>query len=56
MKKKHLMDELTNYGRNSLISEERQTILSYQICELAGKLRTGKLDPVQVLQAYQVVY
>ena len=41
---------------NTLITEERKLILSYPILELVEKLRDGDLDPVTVLEAYQVTF
>ena len=40
---------------NELITEDRKRILSYQIVDLVTKLREGDLDPVSVLEAYQVI-
>ena len=41
---------------NVLITEERKRILSYPILELVKNLRDGDLDPVIVLEAYQVTF
>ena len=38
----------------ALLTEERNTIVSYPILELLSKLKGGDLDPVSVLKAYQV--
>ena len=43
-------------ANNTLITEERTRILSYPILELVKKLRDGDLDPVAVLEAYQVTF
>ena len=43
-------------ANNTLITEERKLILSYPILELVRKLRDGDLDPVSVLEAYQVSF
>ena len=40
---------------DQLMTEERKLILSYSIIDLVIKLREGDLDPVSVLEAYQVV-
>ena len=40
---------------NKLITEDRKLILNYSIVDLITKLREGDLDPVSVLEAYQVV-
>ena len=39
---------------NKLITEDRKLILNYSIVDLITKLREGDLDPVSVLEAYQV--
>ena len=38
-----------------LLTDERKQILSYAIKELLSKLRNGDLNPVSVLEAYQVI-
>ena len=43
-------------ANSTLITEERKHILSYPILELVRKLRDGDLDPVSVLEAYQVSF
>ena len=40
---------------NKLITEDRKLILNYSIVDLVTKLREGDLDPVSVLEAYQVI-
>ena len=40
---------------NKLITEDRKLILSYPILDLVTKLREGDLDPLSVLEAYQVI-
>ena len=40
---------------DQLITEDRKLILGYSIIDLVTKLREGDLDPVSVLEAYQVV-
>ena len=44
-----------NNAVGELMTLERETILAYQIEELLEKLRNNQLDPVAVLEAYQVV-
>ena len=39
-----------------LLTDERKQILSYAIKELLSKLNYGDLNPVSVLEAYQVIY
>ena len=39
-----------------LLTDERKQILSYAIKELLSKLKDGDLNPVFVLEAYQVIY
>ena len=38
-----------------LLTDERKQILSYAIKELLSKLKNGDLDPISVLEAYQVI-
>ena len=38
-----------------LLTDERKQILSYAIKELLSKLNNGDLDPISVLEAYQVI-
>ena len=40
---------------DQLMTEERKLILSYSIIDLVTKLRERDLDPVSVLEAYQVI-
>ena len=40
---------------DKLITEDRKLILGYSIIDLVTKLREGDLDPVSVLEAYQVI-
>ena len=40
---------------DQLITEDRKLILGYSIIDLVKKLREGDLDPVSVLEAYQVI-
>lgn len=55
-KKNQLTDALTRDGTQSLIpaGSDRQKILALSIGDLASGLKSGKLDTVDVLQAYQV--
>lgn len=45
---------LTNNGTQNWITEYREEILELNFVDLASKLRSGELDPVEVLEAYQV--
>ena len=45
---------LTSNASRDLITDERQTILDLNSLDLAERLRSGALDPVEVLEAYQV--
>ncbi len=45
---------LTDDGNRELVTEERRAILDCDIAELSERLRSGALDPVVVLEAYQV--
>ena len=54
LKKQQLLKRLTSNGTKPLISDERETILSHPILELLSKLKNNELDPVDVLEAYQV--
>ena len=38
-----------------LLTDQRKQILSYAIKELLSKLKNGDLDPISVLEAYQVI-
>ena len=38
-----------------LLTDQREQILSYAIKELLSKLKNGVLDPISVLEAYQVI-
>ena len=38
-----------------LLTPKRETILSYPILELIAMLKSDNLDPVDVLEAYQVL-
>ena len=53
-KKKKLRYHLHNNAVGELMTLERETILAYEIEELLEKLRNNQLDPVAVLEAYQV--
>ena len=39
-----------------LLTDQRKQILSYAIKELLSKLKNGDLDPISVLEAYQVIW
>ena len=56
VKKIHLKDALTQDRTQNLIpaGSNRQRILTLSIGDLAIGLKRGELDPVEVLQAYQV--
>ena len=56
VKKIHLKDALTQDRTQNLIpaGSNRQRILALSIGDLAIGLKRGELDPVEVLQAYQV--
>ena len=47
-------EKLRQNSSNQLITKERENILSMEIIELVQKLKSGELDPVAVMEAYQV--
>ena len=47
-------EKLRQNSSNQLINKERENILSMEIIELVQKLKSGELDPVAVMEAYQV--
>ena len=53
-KKRKLLKELQDNALNEAMTLERETILAMDITELLDKLKNGELDPLAVLQAYQV--
>ena len=53
-KKKSLSNILTDNGSHNLITPERGDILSLSIIQLSEDLKNGRVDPVDVLKAYQV--
>ena len=40
---------------DDLLTPKRELILTYPILELIARLKSGDLDPVDVLEAYQVL-
>lgn len=46
---------LTNNSTSDLITPERQAIVDLEILELSKRLRSGDLDPLDVLHAYWVM-
>jgi len=50
-----MTEVLTENGAVELITPERQEILDLPILELSRGLRSGDLDPLDVLHAYWVV-
>ena len=55
-KKTKLREHLLNNAVGEMMTLERETILAYEIEELMEKLRNNQLDPVAVLEAYQVLH
>ena len=54
-KKRELLNELKNNALQEVMTLERETILGLHITELLDQLKSGELDPLAVLQAYQVL-
>ena len=54
-KKRELLNELKNNALQEVMTLERETILGLHITELLDRLKSGELDPLAVLQAYQVL-
>ena len=54
-KKRKLLNELKNNALHEVMTLERETILALHITELLEQLKSGELDPLAVLQAYQVL-
>ena len=52
-KKDEMIERLKKSGDGQLLSKEREGILKLSVPDLVDKLRTGQLDPVTVLEAYQ---
>lgn len=52
-KKRVLKKQLVNNPVGEIMTLERETILALEIEELIHKLKSGQLDPVAVLEAYQ---
>jgi len=52
-KKRELLNELKNNALQEVMTLERETILGLHITELLDQLKSGELDPLAVLQAYQ---
>ena len=55
-KKRLIHDHLTREQNQPLITEKRKDILCHSFEKLLQKLRDGTLDPVEVLEAYQVFF
>ena len=53
-KKRLIHDHLTRGQNQPLITEKRKDILGHSFEKLLHELRDGTLDPVEVLEAYQV--
>ena len=53
-KKKRMEESLRQNPTQELMTPERERILAMGIVELSQKLKSGDLDPVAVMEAYQV--
>ena len=53
-KKVRLTKILTESSSGKLMTPKRETILALGILELVQKLKSGELDPVDVMEAYLV--
>lgn len=55
-KTSRLHRQLLDNPLGEFMTLERETILAFEIEELVQKLKTDELDPVAVLEAYQVSF